>query len=153
MNKWLTSYGKLEVTKTGIRIVVSSDFVRFYRSLLDKEVKLFTWLPSHGAHITIWMRNFHPDIERDKVLFIQKFYKNRNIKFEYNPNIMEGGGVLKGFRNWWMHVKCQDLIDIKKHLGIVDFSDPHITICNTKPGEVPYIWHRPSNYNRHLWIS
>jgi hypothetical protein len=153
MNRWLTSYGKLEVGKTGIRIAVSPDFVLYYRSLVDKHVKLFTWLPAHGAHITIWMRGFHCDIDKNKVIFIKKYFENKSIKFEYNPDIIEGGGVSRGFRNWYMLIKCQEYDDIKKHLGIIDYSEPHITICNTKAGEVPYIWPMPKTFNRHLWIN
>jgi hypothetical protein len=153
MNRWLTSYGRLDAGKTGIRIVVSVDLINFYKSLIDKEVKLFTWSPAHGAHITIWMRGFHQDISAQRVLFVKNFFKDKKIKFEYNPDIREGGGLNKGFRNWWMSIRCQDFDYIKQYLGIVDNSEPHITICNTKPGEIPYIWHMPKTYNRHLWIS
>jgi hypothetical protein len=138
MNTWLKSYGKLYVGDDVVRIVVSDDFIRYYKNLVDKQVRLFTHSPAHGAHITVYRLKIHGNIDKKVLLSLKEKYKNKEIPFYYNPYIIEGGKTKKTFRNWYMNVKSEELEKIGKILKIKQ--DYHITICNTKGGERPYIF-------------
>lgn len=139
-NMWLKSAGTLQISGDAIRIAVSMDFGKYYKALIDKEVRLFTNLPAHGIHVTIWNPKIFGAFDKKKAAFLKSFYKNRPIPFEYNPEIIEGGQS-KGFRNWFMLVRSIEGDNMVKHLGIDMVRDRlHLTICNTKNGVRPYIW-------------
>jgi hypothetical protein len=137
MNYWLKSSGTLHVGNDVVRIAVSSDFGKYYQSLIDKEVRLFTGLPAHGSHITIYRNKLHGKIPEHKLEFLKKQYYKKRISFEYNIDIIEGG-AFKKFKNWYMKVRSSELDDIVSFLDIKQ--DFHITVCNTKSGVRPYIW-------------
>lgn len=137
MNSWLKSYGTLHVGNDVVRIAVSDDFAKYYRTFVDKEVRLFTGLPAHGSHITIYRNKLHGKIPEHKLEFLKKQYYKKIISFEYNIDIIEGG-AFKKFKNWYMKVRSSELDDIVSFLDIKQ--DFHITICNTKSGTRPYIW-------------
>ena len=138
-NIWLKSQGNLIVKDGSIRLMVSHDFIKYYKSLIDKEVKMFTHTPAHGAHITVYREDKSGKLDPEKAAFIKKFQKNRPIVFEYNIEIIMGG-LTKDFRNWYMKVRSIQLDEIAKYLGINQ--DFHLTISNTKGGIRPYIFYK-----------
>jgi hypothetical protein len=140
MNTWLKSYGKLYVGDDVVRIVVSDDFIRYYKNLVDKQVRLFTHSPAHGAHISIHNPKIHGKLLPQQKKFLKDAYGGRKISFEYDLNIIEGGKTKKTFRNWYMNVKSITGEAICKYLKNNMGKGMHITICNTKGGERPYIW-------------
>ena len=142
MNTWLKSTGTFQIGDGAIRIAVDMDFAKYYKALIDKEVRLFTNMPAHGCHITIWNPKIFGPYDQKKAQFLRNFYKNRPISFEYNPDIIEGGQT-KNFRNWYMFVRCQEAANMCDHLGISAKRDRlHVTVANTKNGVYPYIWTR-----------
>lgn len=139
MNYWLKSSGTLHVGDNVVRISVSPDFGKYYKFLIDKHVRLFTNLPAHSSHITLWNPKIHGKIPTEKVKFLKNFYKKNPIIFEYNPEIIEGGKN-KNFRNWYMNVRSMAAESICKYLDNDQYKNLHLTISNTKGGERPYIW-------------
>lgn len=137
MNRWLKSTGILHVGDNVVRIAVSPDFGKYYKALVDKHVRLFTSLPAHGSHITIYRNTIHGKVPKNKLELLKKQYYKKIISFEYNIDIIEGG-AFKKFKNWYMKVRGSELNDIVSFLDIKQ--DFHITICNTKSGARPYIW-------------
>ena len=140
MNSWLKSYGTLHVGNDVVRIAVSEDFAKYYRTFIDKEVRLFTSLPAHGCHITLFNPKIHGKLCPKKAKFLKDFYKKNKISFEYDPYIVEGGGKTKKFRNWYMHIRSMAAESICKYLGNDQHEHLHLTISNTKNGVRPYIW-------------
>jgi len=139
MNYWLKSSGILYVGEDVVRIAVPNDFGKYYRSLIDKDVRLFTSLPAHGSHITLWQRSIHGNLPSDKAKFLKEFYKKTPIIFEYDIDIIEGGQT-KNFRNWYMKIRSMTGESICKYLGNDQYKRLHLTISNTKNGVRPYIW-------------
>lgn len=142
---WRTSYGTLFYSKEtkALRLMVPYDLIKFYQSLIDKEYKVFTDCPAHGGHISIVLPKLH--VANDAAIWrIIREYKNRPIAFKYDPDI-KVGGYTKGFLNFWVDVKSEDLTYIAKQLN-VDETQFHLTICNTKKGGSPYIWETPKSY-------
>jgi hypothetical protein len=137
MNHWLQSSGKLYIGQDAVRIIVSYDFVKYYKFLIDKEVRLFTGVSAHGGHITLWNPKLRGKLPPEKAKFLKEFYKNRDITFEYDPDIREGGQT-KSFRNWYMNIRSMAATSICNYLNVQQ--NLHLTICNTKNGARPYIW-------------
>ena len=137
MNSWLKSYGTLQIGNDVVRLSVSEDFAKYYRTFVDKEVRLFTQLPAHGTHITIYRKKIHGDIDPKLIQKLKKIYSNKKIEFYYDINIIEGGKN-KNFRNWFFKVRGEELSKISTLLNINQ--DYHLTVCNTKNGVRPYIW-------------
>lgn len=144
MSQWIKAQGKLYVGDDVVRIAISNDFILYYKSLVDKQVKLFTHLPSHGAHITIHNPKIHGKLSPEQKKFLKESYSGRKITFEYNNDIIEGGKTKKTFRNWYMNVRSITAEAICKYLKNDTGKGLHITICNTKGGERPYIWMKKS---------
>lgn len=133
---WIKSFGKLWVTNDAIRVSVSMDFIKYYKQFVDKEFKIFSDYPAHGGHITVTNNKINKS-------FGYKSYKHLSgkiINFEYNPDIIVGGQT-KGFMNFWMKVRSDQIDKLMKDLGIVQTL--HIVIGNTKNGVRPYIWETP----------
>lgn len=145
METWLTSYGRLQIIGRNIRLMVSQDLLRFYKSFVDKEFRIFSNSPAHGAHVTIVNQKIHKNWNAASVNEVRKEFNNRPIKFFYNPNIVVGIGKDKSFANFWMHVKSAELDRIIQILDVKQ--DFHLTISNTKGGVKPYIWSKPKNQN------
>lgn len=140
---WLPSIGKLEIADGSIRIVVSNDLGKYYKSLIDKEVRMFTNPPAFNWHISVWNPKLFGAYDEKKANSIREYYTNDNpIHFEYNIDIQEGG-YRKNFRNWYMFVRCKESDDMCEYLGIGEIRDPHhLTISNTKNQCKPYIWYK-----------
>jgi hypothetical protein len=135
-DNWIKSYGVLKVSDDAIRLMISMDFIKYYKQFVDKEFRIFSDCPAHSGHITISNIKFNKSISH-------KAYKHLNGKrmdFEYNPNIIVGG-QRKGFMNFWMGVRGEELDKLTKTIGITQHF--HITISNTKGGVRPYIWETP----------
>lgn len=139
MNYFLKSEGKIEISGGAVRLKVSIDFIKYYKSLIDKEYKIFTNFPAHGSHITLFHPKIHGKLDSFKAKFVKKFYCNQKISFEYNPHIIMGGHK-KDFRNWYVWVKSEQLNEISNYLEADRGNGLHLTICNTKGGVKPYIW-------------
>lgn len=136
---WLTCEGTLHIGDDVVRLKVSNDLVKYYKHLIDKEIKLFTNTPAHGAHITLWNPKIHGKLPDDKKKFLKKFYGKNKLKFEYSNDIIEGGRN-KNFRNFYVKVRGISLSTICSYLDNGQERHLHLTICNTKNGVKPYIW-------------
>lgn len=133
MSTWRTSHGKLQISGGAIRIAVSEDFARYYRSFVDKDALLLTNLPAHGCHITIWNPKIFGTFDQKKASEIFRRFKNKTIEFRYNTKIIEGGSPRRGFRNWYMPIECDDADKMCELLGLKNKRDDlHLTVCNTK---------------------
>jgi len=141
MNRWLKSQGTLEVKSDVVRISVSMDFILFYKSLIDKEFRMFTNTPAHGAHISLFLPKIHGNLSEEKAKFIRQFYKNRIINFEYDPDIRIGGRT-KNFMNFYMMVRSLEIDNICNYLGNDQAKNAHLTLSNTKCGVRPYIFYK-----------
>lgn len=139
MNYWLKSSATLHVGDNVVRLVIGNDFGKLYQSFVNKHCRLFTHSPAHGVHITLWNPKIHGVIPKEKADFLKTFYKNKKIDFEYDPSIIQGGQN-KTFKNWYMRVKSMTAETICKYLGNDQYKHLHVTVCNTKGGERPYIW-------------
>jgi len=136
---WLKSEGTLLVNHNVIRLIISTDFIKYYKTFVDKEYKIFSNTPAHGAHITLWNPKIHGSLDAKKAKFLKDFYKGNKISFEYDPYIIEGG-YNKNFQNFFMKVRSITLGGICNILGNDQKDRLHITIANTKGGVKPYIW-------------
>lgn len=135
-DNWIKSYGTLQVRDDAIRLMVSMDFIKYYKQFVDKQFRIFSDYPAHGGHVTV------AQIKINKS-FGFKSYKHLSgqiVNFEYNPDIIVGGQS-KGFMNFWMKVRSDELDKLMKYLGIVQ--NLHVTVSNTKGGVRPYIWETP----------
>ena len=62
MKTWLSVVGRLQIEKGNIRIILPYDFCSYYKQFVDKEYKIFSNLPAHGAHITIVNSKIHTKV-------------------------------------------------------------------------------------------
>lgn len=141
MDTWLNASGKLVASKDSVRIVTSNDLILYYKSFVDKKFGMFTNCPAHGSHITLWNNKLHGNLSNKKIQFLRKYYEDKTILFEYNPNIIIGG-LTKSFINFYMKVKCNDAVEICEYLPTDQHHHLHITISNTKGGSRPYVWYK-----------
>ncbi len=119
-------YGIVKVTHDGVRIITGYDIIRYYQWLINRA----TWdtvknqLPRFGAHITIVNRKIHNFSFKEALEF-----NNLELEFDYFPEDIHQSRV-----NFWMPVKCEKALQIKKELKVTDkdFWGLHLTICNTK---------------------
>ena len=136
----LRAKGKLSVEPTKGRIVlnVSNDFVRYYSQFLVKRYWIHMNTPMHGSHITIYNSRVHSKTDWRKALW----YHNKEIEFEYDINMVEGG-FNKGFIMFYMMIYSKELEDFKKRCGIVEITPErykglHLTICTAGKSGAPY---------------
>lgn len=129
----LKASGKFEIKNGFLRVVLDSDFCRYYKWLFDKAHfhTIKTQLPKHGAHINIVSAKIHKGVDVSKY----KKLNGKRIEFKYDirGNI---GGFTKGFRNFWFDVHSKELVRLAQDLGVFKasskFAPFHITILNTK---------------------
>jgi len=141
MNRWLRSQGTLEAKSDVVRISVSLDFILFYKSLIDKEFRMFSHTPAHGAHISLFLPKIHGKLLEEKSKFLRQFYKGKIINFEYDPDIQIGGRT-KNFMNFYMMVRSLEIDNICNYLGNDQAKNAHITLSNTKNKVQPYIFYK-----------
>ena len=132
-DNWIKSYGTLQVRDDAIRLMVSMDFIKYYKQFVDKQFRIFSDCPAHGGHITISNKKINKNLSHKAY----KHWNNKKVYFEYNTNI-NVGGQSKGFMNFWMNIKSTELDALLKQMGISQ--NLHLTISNTKSGIRPYIW-------------
>ena len=128
----LRAKGKFKITKDSIRIVTNLDFCKYYCWLFMRG----TWnlhkmqLPKHGGHVGVINPRIHQKDCSDYM-----YLDGREVWFEYT---VEGnfGGFSKGFKNWWLDVRCKEAEEILREFGLDKktdgFSLLHHTICNNK---------------------
>lgn len=128
----LRAKGKLSVEPHKGRIVlnVSPDFIQYYTQFLVKRYWIHMNTPLHGSHITIYNSKFHTKTNWRKALC----YHNKEIEFEYDENMIEGG-FNKGFIMFYMMIYSKELEDFKKNCGIVEtnperYKGLHLTVCS-----------------------
>ena len=134
----LNAKGHFIFEKNGfIRIVLDSDFCRYYKSLFE-EAHYFTkklQTPKHGAHINIYNPKIYGVPDKIKFQELSKKYHKKEIIFEYNI-IGNYGGFTKGFLNFWLNINCKLADEIADTLKATHkdskHSRFHITIGNTK---------------------
>ena len=140
MKTWLPVIGRLQIEKGNIRIILPYDFCSYYKQFVDKEYKIFSNLPAHGAHVNISRDIHHPNINKNDINRVREIYKNYPIPIYYNNNIIMGG-MSRSFRNWYVHVRGEHIDRISDMLGIKPSNFGwHCTLANTKNGVRPYIW-------------
>lgn len=135
-NAWLPSYGILVVENKTLRLVASKDLILYYKSFVDKEFKIFSHLPAHGAHVSILLPKIHNKWPEETIERLLTEFKEP-IKFEYNPDI-QTGGYTKGFLNFIIDVRSDILNYLTEELDIEQ--NFHMVVGNTKNGVKPYIW-------------
>jgi hypothetical protein len=136
----LSSHGFLQIDGENVRIKVSNDFGNYYKHLIDKHFKFFTNSPAHGCHISLFLKKLHGKLDMNRVRELRKRYYNKVIRFSYDPYIYVGGGVVKGFHNYYMNVEGFELDYIVQFLGVKKHAYGfHLTVSNTKGGVRPYI--------------
>lgn len=136
----LSATGKISVQPHKGRIVVevSRDFVNYYYWHITKKYWIRMGTPMHGAHITIYNQKLHKKVNWSKAMF----YDKKEVSFEYNVNIVEGGRT-KGFLMYYMNVVSEELEQMKKKLGVNDgpnYRGLHLTIANGKNNSVFPDW-------------
>lgn len=124
--------GTWKVTKNDIRIITNRDFCRYYLWLFNRGTyNIYKMqLPKYGGHIGIINPNIYKNVDCSKYLHLN----NKEIWFEYD---IKGnmGGFNRGFKNWWLDVKCSKAEKILNDLGVKKckgFALLHHTICNSK---------------------
>lgn len=128
---WINSVGRINVDVAAGRLVVdvNFDFVNYYNWLIMRKFWIKPSTPRHKAHISVVLPKFHKvDLSRAKTWHGDKVF------FQYDPDIQIGGGK-KGFHNFWMKVRSDEINNIKKVLGVRDdknYRGLHITISNDK---------------------
>lgn len=121
------SIGRLAVTPSEkkLNVIVDPGIVNLTRSLIPKHFKLNR--QKYPPHITVI---------REEDWKIDLSLHNREIAFQYDPR------VVSGTTYWWLKVYSPDLLEIRRSLGLPDYSwaakPPdgedcfHITVGNTK---------------------
>jgi len=131
MKSPLNAAGTVSVAPGEVRINLSADFCKYYRSLLLEALKLDPLefqIPKHGAHITIVSRKIHPGIDTSEL----RLMNGMTVNFTYDPDILEGGAR---FKTYYVKVTCAFAEKLKEELGIFEgdrFLGFHICICNNK---------------------
>jgi hypothetical protein len=133
-NTFLFASGRFRVEDDSLKIVLDSDFCRYYKSLFIKVIhrQFDVQIPKYGAHINI----FSPKIHKLKGLK-KKYGKlhNRVVHFRYDP-MGNFGGFSKGqFVNFWLDVHCPFAENLLKWEGFKKqggFSLLHLTVFSTK---------------------
>lgn len=138
MVSWIKSVGRVEVDKGKDRVAVALpiDFVWYYKWFIERKYGFCIDQPTFGAHITLGYKKLHPKLNFE----IAKQYQGKRIEFEYSNNIVVGGQA-KGFHNFWLHVRSEELDKIRRHIRAFDnkdFQGVHITIGNTKVCKRPF---------------
>ena len=137
MENWLSSYGYLEFNNNALRLKLCDDISKYYKQFIDKEFKIFSHLPLHGAHVTIMSKKIHSNWNVHKINNVVSFHRKEKIKFDYNVNIRVGGQT-KGFMNFIINIRSKTLDKISDYLEIDQ--NFHLTVSNTKQSVRPYIW-------------
>jgi hypothetical protein len=126
---WIRAVGVVIVDEQQGRIALSAgfDIINYYSALLENSLKQRFSYPKHGAHVSIYLKKIHGNID---FKLARKFHKER-VEFFYNPDIVVSP------KNFWFKVKCKRAEEIKKELKIKDdarFMGLHLTLCNKKDG-------------------
>ena len=128
----LRAKGKLSVEpqKGRISLNVSPDFCDYYAQFLIKRYWILMQTPLHGSHITIYNDKLHASTTNWRKALC---YHNKEIEFEYDENMIEGG-FNKGFIMFWMRVYSKELEDFKRKVGVIEtntnYKGLHLTICS-----------------------
>jgi hypothetical protein len=136
---WIKSAGKLKIDQKNGRICVdlNFDFANYYLWFICREFKILPSTPRFGAHITVALEKIHGQLPYT----LARTWAGKYIDFEYNPDIIVGGGK-KGHTNFWIKVRSEKIKKLKKDLNIKDKADYlglHCTIANTKSaGNIPW---------------
>lgn len=131
-SNWLASVGRMNVSGGRVSLDLSLDFCLYYNWFVIREFRIAPMVPRHGAHITICRQTPRANLIRH--------LHGKKIQFEYSVDILEGGKK-KGFRNFWLKVRCPEIDRIKEVLRVDDgenYYGLHLTISSTKAGEVPW---------------
>lgn len=120
---------KIKLDKTGLRINLELDFIKYYQWLVHKYHYdcIKTCLPKHGGHISIITKKLHKEFDYENL----KKYHNEVVHFSYDPYIRIGGSY---FTNYWLFVSFPRGDEIKREMGIREkgFLGFHATIASDK---------------------
>lgn len=140
MNNYLKSKGRLQLKDDTIRLVTSYDFVRYYKSFIDKHFKIFSNTPQHSSHITLWNPKIHGICDKKKWDYLLKNRNHEEIEFEYDIDIQHKFRYGRNFHTFFVIVKSSELTNLCLFLGNEQYKKLHLTIANTKNGFRPYVW-------------
>ena len=131
---------KIILDKTGIRVQLELDFVRYYCELAHMacyNTKKF-FIPRHGGHISILTDNFpnHKLVLNKYFNELREKYHGATASFSFEPQTIEQGGGSKGFTNFWLPVILPVGKLIRDDVGLpttdLNFHGYHITLCSDK---------------------
>ncbi len=128
----------VEPQKGRMVLNVSDDLIKLYYWFINRKYWIRMNTPLHGAHITLYSAKFNKKVNWEKAVY----YDKKVIEFEYDEYIIEGG-YTKGFLMYYLRVHSDELVRIKKKVGIQDgpyFKGEHLTICNSKQNSVFPDW-------------
>lgn len=129
----LKASGKFLITNNSVRIVLDTDFCRYYQWLFNRGhfFTKKTQIPKYGAHINIASPKIHKNCDTSNVKKLNG--KRVDFYYDYTGNY---GGFTKGFLNFWFDVDCEKADEIADILGLpskdINFARFHLTICSTK---------------------
>jgi len=92
------------------------DFINYYNWFLTKRYWVVFNKPLYGAHVSVYYEKFQSDVVWDKAVF----YDGKEIEFEYDPYLVEGG-FRKGFIMFYAMIFSEELEKLKQKLRIIDF--------------------------------
>jgi hypothetical protein len=108
----------------------SEEITRYYRYWVYKRYHIPLSKPSWGSHISI-IRGEKP---YDDQMHFWKKYDGLEVEFEYSHNVRQSGDTTGWDRPdsyWFVDVKCDFLIDIRKELNLKYDYGLHMTIGRT----------------------
>jgi hypothetical protein len=124
----LKSKGIIRVEEQSSRIVVEilHDIIDYYAWFIKKKYWIRLQKPLHDAHITLVSPKIHKEIDWKKA----KTYDKKQIEFEYDPNIVQGG-YTKGFIMFYLKIYSEELDKLKEDIKVIEkdgYKGLHITI-------------------------
>lgn len=123
-------YGMKRKTTWWAVVNVDKEITRYYRWWVKNRYWVDLCQPSWDAHISI-LRGEEPD---PQLQHLWKKYDGRKVEFEYSHNVRQSGDTT-GFNRpdnyWFVDVKCQFLLDIRKELNRPTHWKLHLTTGRT----------------------
>ncbi len=100
INCCLKTKGKIEVTEKTVKILLSDDFVDYYKTLAGRSTWIKFSKPLYPPHISLILPKFRAISPAEYNKY--KEFDNTTVSLYYDPNIYFGG-FNKGFLAIYMH--------------------------------------------------
>lgn len=129
--------GTITVERNRVSIDFHGDLVNYYLWHIKKAtwntIKLST--PRYGAHVSVIIPTIHGEYIQNKDLRKELVrWNKKKVDVFMDPTDVRIGGHSKGFINYWIPIKCNEVQRMKDLLFIkeTNYHGDHLTIASNK---------------------